>query len=610
MCSSDLIQPPPFNPFPQPPAMSLFLRILGVTALIVGSLAGFYWLSVSAGPSHDFLGWRAQEDPEPTLTPEARTQLETEVAALEEQFREVLRLRAPTDEDLALIQQAISRQQELVDALNRRSGSAFRQLDELKRLYDEQAALALRKESEQHEQMARQAESDDDPALAIAELTSAVELQSQINQRFSGTPSASLQRLSRLERELGRAEAAPLLRLSRAAEKAAREALQAEAWDTAAEHFAEAIRTQEQLNDAGRLAAFTNVTRLAELERELASLDSRDLAERIAEIEREARRLSEDEQFRDAAERLQLAKRLQSNLDETYPNSRFAGGRRLAGIDQRLQDALGATLAGDIVEETRRIESFLRRGNIREALSDIQPLVRKIQVFREDFPSSTRISRDLQAKVEYLNFIRAEVGFLQDRIEQAMVPVPGAERAARMLRTEVNQALYASIMFTNPSQNKGERLPVESVTFEDARQFCQRVSWIFGRPVRLPTREEYQAAVGSLRYVDLSAHTWNRDNSGGSPQPVGTLEANANGFHDLLGNVREWCSPSGFMPEGEAIVAGGAVLDTLESLAQVPFEGVSQRTRNRLTGFRFVIEATPLPPHQAVADHPENSPPS
>jgi formylglycine-generating enzyme required for sulfatase activity len=93
-------------------------------------------------------------------------------------------------------------------------------------------------------------------------------------------------------------------------------------------------------------------------------------------------------------------------------------------------------------------------------------------------------------------------------------------------------------MGTNPSSFKGERNPVERVTWNDANSFCQQVGG------RLPSEEEWEYAArggtAEAHYGELNAIAWYGENSGGQTHAVMTKAANPFGLFDMLGNVHEW----------------------------------------------------------------------
>ena len=107
-----------------------------------------------------------------------------------------------------------------------------------------------------------------------------------------------------------------------------------------------------------------------------------------------------------------------------------------------------------------------------------------------------------------------------------------------MGKTEVTQAAYARVTGKRPSNFKGDNLPVEQVSWDEASAYCQQVG------LRLPTEAEweYAARAGSTvaRYGPLDRVAWYDGNSKNSTHPVATKEPNAWGLHDMLGSVYEW----------------------------------------------------------------------
>jgi formylglycine-generating enzyme required for sulfatase activity len=74
-----------------------------------------------------------------------------------------------------------------------------------------------------------------------------------------------------------------------------------------------------------------------------------------------------------------------------------------------------------------------------------------------------------------------------------------------MGKYEVTQAQWRAVMGTNPSHFKGENLPVENISWDDAVSFCRRLSQMTGRQYRLPTEAEWEYAcrAGSSSLTEL-----------------------------------------------------------------------------------------------------------
>jgi len=134
--------------------------------------------------------------------------------------------------------------------------------------------------------------------------------------------------------------------------------------------------------------------------------------------------------------------------------------------------------------------------------------------------------------------------------------------------TEVTQAQYEAVMGTNPSHFKGATNPVEMLTWNDATEFCKKLSEKTRQAVRLPTEAEWEYACRAGTQTafsfgeDPSAlgdYAWYRANSGWKTHPVGQKKPNAWGLYDMHGNVWEWCADLyGEYPKGPVTDPSGS----------------------------------------------------
>jgi formylglycine-generating enzyme required for sulfatase activity len=127
-----------------------------------------------------------------------------------------------------------------------------------------------------------------------------------------------------------------------------------------------------------------------------------------------------------------------------------------------------------------------------------------------------------------------------------------------MSKYPVTQAQYETIIGSNPSRFKGSQRPVESVSWDDAQAFCQKLAKQKDKPYCLPSEAEWEYACragtktpfyfgetispdvvnynGYFPYGQAPKGVYRQ-----STTDVGIFPANSFGLYDLHGNVWEWC---------------------------------------------------------------------
>jgi uncharacterized repeat protein (TIGR02543 family) len=219
-----------------------------------------------------------------------------------------------------------------------------------------------------------------------------------------------------------------------------------------------------------------------------------------------------------------------------------------------------------------------------------------------------------------------------------------------MARYEVTQALFQSVMGYNPSFIKGANLPVETVNWFEAVEFCNKLSEqegltpvyslsrrtpATGFPItsmsvsanwnnngyRLPTEAEWEYAAkggngspGNYMYSGgnaIDSVGWYFGNSGNTTHGAGAKAPNGLGIYDMSGNVWEWCwdwyndssyyasSPSFTDPTGPGsgstrVMRGGcfssmaAVTRSANRFRRIPSYNVDVNGKSEYQGFRIV----------------------
>ena len=117
-------------------------------------------------------------------------------------------------------------------------------------------------------------------------------------------------------------------------------------------------------------------------------------------------------------------------------------------------------------------------------------------------------------------------------------------------QTEVTQALWKAVMGGNPSDFRGDKLPVEKVNWNDCQTFIRKLNSLTGMQFALPTEAqwEYAARGGKkskgYKYAgsnSVGQVAWYIDNSKRKTHAVAKKQPNELGLYDMSGNVWEWC---------------------------------------------------------------------
>ena len=279
------------------------------------------------------------------------------------------------------------------------------------------------------------------------------------------------------------------------------------------------------------------------------------------------------------------------------------------------------------------------------------PIKEKIMLNPGNFQVALTLTRNEKISVRQYIYkkdqLRPEVGFpfIIPRLGLELLPItPGKfvmgtgqainsetqEQPARqatiaypfwIARHETSQHSYESVMLTNPSvyESSGSNRPVEKVSWNKARQFCERLTiqeknagrLPSGCEYRLPTEEEWEyccraGTVSNFSFGDddkvIGEYAWFSGNGSSETHEVGKRKPNRWGIYDMHGNVAEWTwnsysvnkspVPNEKNPEKKVVgvLRGGSWRDTplhVRSSSRIPVD--SGDFADSHAGFRVVL---------------------
>jgi serine/threonine protein kinase/formylglycine-generating enzyme required for sulfatase activity len=280
---------------------------------------------------------------------------------------------------------------------------------------------------------------------------------------------------------------------------------------------------------------------------------------------------------------------------------------RLAKEDEEAQKNLKLTEeliqqtekeAGDIKAKARLFEELNAQGRQYEAMALSSAL--------GDFWKNRK--KDLTAVPELVR-----------RLEAKMLPVPGAKILLSKTEFTVGEwKLYLRAEglpdWKQPSKDfeQNDEHPVVNVSWNDAKKFCEWVSKVTGKEWRLPTNQEWEAAVGTSKYPwgDYYPPNWDDGNYSVAEDgkddparvgvdgikgtaPVGSFKMNVLGFYDLGGNVTEWMWDGLDEKTARRVIRGGGWLGDAEYCSVAYRSNFNPVLRFNHFGFRVALSSVP-----------------
>ncbi len=555
-------------------------------AIGLGVVGGLWWWLSSLGPQGAGAVGRGATD-------------DQEIAARRIEVEAILAEvgAGGAEDEIARLEQARDLQESILAAGGANGGADARQLAGIERQLADARARRLRDRIRAEQAAGERALAEGETSEAARHWQAALEAQREVNRSAAGPAAKNFVLETRLEVALAELEAAPLAAEVESALTAGREAVAAENWARALSAYAVAKAGQTTLNAEYSKTKYANTLRLGEIERELASLDAAAVAMTVDEREAEGDAALAADDDKAAVAAFAEARQIQERVNAEFPRSRFLSSARVEELEAKRQTAASLPRLRRLRELDREIGRHLGLREVESAVAAIDAAMAQIEDLQQHLPKSEQLDPALGLKFSFLASQRDRLAEVQDAVFERLRPLPGVGEF-RLLQTEVPQSLYLQVMKTNPSRRVGRAFPVDSVSWFEARQFCERLGWMLGRPVRLPRQAEFVIAVGGLAEARAAAEeaVTLRGDAPSESRAMAAGAPNRAGFFDLIGNVAEWLdAPAGDVGREPAPVAGGSYLDDLEVLAALPVTEMPRSDRARHLGFRVVVETGVAP---------------
>jgi len=544
------------------------LWALLVTLVVGGGFVGLIVLLANRDPDavEERRMWEVDEA-------ELMSQMEESVA-LEARFEAVWDSGQDAELAFSLLEQAIDAQESVCGMVGEHDFGGMERLHRLQRRLEETKGRFFSRRIVDLLHLAEPLAEEGKADEAAAFVSEALDLREWINKHLAGSALVDAKEEARLRQWLSSLESFDASAKVDTWVRRGRSSMSGENWEEAKRWLGKALELQESIN---REASSTNHARpvlAQQLRDELRWMEAARLDAQVGRYLKQAEMAekSGDKPARQVA--LQNAFELQGVINEEFRPSPYASESRLQEIGAKLAHgeslgmrvALGRKVSG--LDEALRSQDWTA---VRQLLGELES---ELNGFLKTYDRGLLMDQRLPDRVVWMIRRLDDLPGIAAYFDALWQSVSG-EEGYWLLRSELSQEAYVLLVGENPSRHRGDELPVESVSLEEAERFCDYLSWALGYEVVLPSAE----ACLATGFNDMD-RGWFSHNSGFETHPVESLEANDAGFWGVYGNVAEWLA--------DGRVFGGRGIDPAVVTREAPIESMESGGRSRWVGFRVM----------------------
>ena len=489
-----------------------------------------------------------------------------------------------TSDDINLLVEAVKAQEDFVTQKGVLSSDNSRLEGLRKKLHIINAEI-LRGAAKAAEENAEKIEPTN-PQEAKNLIKQALESERIIQDKWIYSGMVDVGKIARLETRMRRLEAAPLWKKTRQCEQQAEDYFKAENIELAVDSINEAIQLETKFLENYRDVLNTEFTRIDRLAIRKETFRSYPIYKDLITLEKEAEEKEKVEQWGEAEKIWNQAAEKQKQIISQYPTSEYASQQNNNEIEKRRNIARTTLQVRKLQNELAENRKKIREKNYDQAIEGIKALLDEAQKIEEQNRGVLPADSDIVKEMTFIMSRQGVIKIINNTVESYFIKHP-VNKEIKLMRHEVPQSLYQVVVGINPSAVVRGNLPVESVNYDEAQKFCQKLGWIMGRKTRLPTPQEFLQAVGEDGTKIQQEQAWTFDNTDGlTTRNVATTQVNRYGFYDLIGNVEEWTAAAD--TSTEALIVGGSVNTVIKK--EFPQRQALKRERSRTLGFRVVQE--------------------